>query len=124
MFCARCGNRLEEEQVCVQCGWSIGEIEMPIEQPKRGGGASIASLVCGILGLAFCGGFFILPLIGLGLGFAGLKSKESETAVVGIILNAIVLVLSVLFFGLFLALWVANANPTPPSLFVPTGRCC
>jgi hypothetical protein len=123
MFCAHCGKDLREEQVCDLCGWSVCETNVSAGQPEQyqtGSGTAIASLVCGIVSWAMCGGGGIVPLIGLVLGISGLKSRQPEIAMVGIILNAVVLVLCVLLFLLFVTVWLT----VPETTAVPGGRCC
>jgi prepilin-type processing-associated H-X9-DG protein len=67
-----------------------------------GGGKAIASLVCGICSMVFCGGLFILPILGLILGILGLKSKNQGMAIAGIILSGFGLFLSLILPGLLL----------------------
>ncbi|MCL2710958.1 MAG: DUF1559 domain-containing protein [Planctomycetaceae bacterium] len=61
-----------------------------------GDGKAIASLVCGIIGLLTFGGLLILPVVGLFLGIVGLKSQRSGIATVGICLNGVATVLSLI----------------------------
>lgn len=58
-------------------------------QPNQTNGLAVASLICSIVGVLFCG---ILAMVGIGLGFAGLaKSKQIGTgrgqALAGIIIG-------------------------------------
>jgi hypothetical protein len=75
---------------------------------------AIASLVIGIL--SFCGlGFtVIVPIIGLVLGFMGRSSAQGTMAVIGIILNALVVIGYLIFFFFFGGLAVLGA-------MMPTG---
>ena len=64
----------------------------------NGSGYAIASLVIGILGLClgyipFCGALFVI--IGIILGVVGLKSSQRTLAIVGIVLNVIVLCIGI-----------------------------
>jgi hypothetical protein len=122
MFCSHCGNDLGNEQVCGQCGRSIGEMATPMEQPESPrveSGNAIASLVLGVISWSTLGGCFVVPLIGLVFGIWGLKSQQSGVAMAGIILNATVLIFCVLVFLLFLTfVWMASTAS------VSTGRCC
>ena len=70
-----------------------------VPQTQADDGKATASLICGIISLLTCGGLLILPIVGLVLG---IKSRKSETATVGICLNAIGLLL--LLFLLLLLL--------------------
>ena len=122
MFCSCCGNDLEEGGVCDRCGWSISAVEKPIthlEPTQAGSRAAIASLVCGIISWSTCGGGFVLPLVGFGLGIFGLRSQRSDVAMVGVILNAMVFVVFLLSFVL-LVLFALMTSPDPS---VST-RCC
>jgi hypothetical protein len=84
MFCYHCGKELGETQrLCDQCGSPI----LRPETPKTKDGRATASLLCGIASWLTCGGFYILPLIGLSLGILELKSKRPLYAAVGILFN-------------------------------------
>ena len=123
MYCARCGNSLGEEQICVQCGWLFGEVNIPDEQltqPSTGDGAAITSLVCGIFSWMACGGFAIIPIIGIIFGMMGLKSRQSEVAIAGIVINAAILVLWILAMLLIAVLAISEA----PVSTGGGGRCC
>ena len=123
MYCARCGNGLEEEQSCVQCGWSRNETEMfvgSVERPSTGDGAAITSLVCGVLSWLTAGGFGVIPIVGIIFGMIGLKSRQSELAVAGIVINVAILVLAILFGTLFVLAILTGGTVTPSS----GGRCC
>ena len=128
MYCAHCGNGLGEEQVCSQCGWSFGEVNILAEQfaqPSTGDGAAITSLVCGILSWMLCGGFVILPIIGIIFGMMGLKSRQSEIATAGIVINVVVLVISALVILLFVAMVASGGGPSSGGGgTVVGGRCC
>ena len=92
MYCACCGNDLGEEQLCGGCSWSFGKVDIPdkqLIQPSPGEGAAVTSLVCGVLSWMTHGVFAIVPIVGIISGIMGLKSRQSEIAVVGIIINAI-----------------------------------
>ena len=72
----------------------------PYEQPQKGGGAAIAALVCGILGLVTC---CCSPIINLPLsiaalicGILGLKSQNRGMAIAGIVMGSIGIVLGIL----------------------------
>ncbi|MDR3196984.1 MAG: DUF1559 domain-containing protein [Planctomycetaceae bacterium] len=84
--------------------------QYPAQNPAAGNGKAIASLVCGILSVILCGGFLILPLIGLILGVLGSKSKKQGLALAGIVLCG---------FSLFLTLIISVALFLP---VVPSGR--
>ena len=123
MFCSRCGKNLGEEQTCDMCGLPIGEVEIPEGwpgQPQTGEGYAIASLVCGVVSWMTLGGCGIVPIIGIILGIRGAKTRQSGTATAGIIINAAVLVLTILFL-----VWVALMmwSEAPPNL-EPRVRCC
>ena len=121
MFCSRCGGDLGEGQVCVHCGWSVGDPTSPVNLPQADGGTAMASLVCGIISLSTCGGGLFLPCIGLGLGMLALKSQRQDVATVGVILNTIVLAMVLLSFILLALLGVAEGVNSAPS---SSGRCC
>ena len=124
MYCARCGSGLGEEQICSQCGWTFNETDMfigPYEQPSTGDGAAITSLICGVLSWITAGGCGIVPIVGIIFGMVGLKSRQSEIAVAGIVINVAVLILAILFFA-FMTLMAATDMP-PPRVGTP-GRCC
>jgi hypothetical protein len=75
-----------------------------------GSGYAITSLVIGILGLCFgfvpiCG--VILVIIGIILGIMGLKSRQRNLAIAGIVLNVISLCIAVTFMIFFGASWLA-----------------
>ena len=126
MYCARCGNNLGEQQHCGQCGWTYGEINIPAEQlirPSTGDGCAIASLVCGIFSWMSLGGLGIIPIIGIIFGMIGLKSRQSEVAVVGIAINIAIVVLSLLVILLF-GVAVLSGGSAPSSAVVSGGRCC
>ena len=97
MFCSHCGKELREAAVfCMYCGSPVGQM-IPLNEPsalprrpQTGDSLGTAALVCGIVSLLICGGFLILPIIGIMLG---LKSKRSDVAVVGICLNAVAVIL-------------------------------
>jgi len=94
MFCSHCGQSLEEGAVfCVHCGVPVNQEDFSLERPPESNGKGIASLVLGIVSWVTCGGLFILPLIGLILGFFSLKSAKKGIAVAGICLNATALAL-------------------------------
>jgi thiol:disulfide interchange protein len=121
MFCARCGRDLGEEQGCIQCGWSVDEIDSPLgdsDQPHTNNGYAIISFICGIVSISLCGGGGVVPIIGLVLGILGHKSDHPGMAKAGIILNTVVLILSIMFFVLIAMIWLM-----PPSV-IPGGRCC
>jgi len=122
MYCGRCGNSLGEEKVCGQCGWSMNETEMYVgefEQPSTGNAAAITSLICGALSWATFGGFGVVPIVGIIFGMVGLKSRQPEIAIAGIVINAAVLILAILFIGLMIiGAW--SATPSPSTI----GRCC
>jgi len=124
MYCGRCGNSLGEEKVCHQCGWSLNDAEMFVreyERPSTGDGAAITSLVCGVLSWMTCGGFGFVPIVGIIFGMIGLKSRQSEIAVAGIIINVAVLILAVLFIALSIIGTLSGASVSPT---VSSGRCC
>jgi len=79
-------------------------------------GFAIASLVIGVLNMCswiipFCGVIFVI--IGLILGFMGLKSKQRNMAIGGIVLNFIGLCAALAFLAFFGVTWLA----TLPGLF-------
>jgi hypothetical protein len=79
-------------------------------------GFAIASLVIGVLNMCswiipFCGVIFVI--IGLILGFMGLKSKQRNMAIGGIVLNFIALCVALGFLAFFGISWLA----TLPGLF-------
>ena len=124
MYCARCGSGLGEEQICRQCNWSFNEANIPTEQPtlpSTANGASIASLVCGIGSWITLGGFVVIPVIGVIFGLRGLKSPQSDIAVVGIIINAAGLALSALIVLLFIIVVSSGGTMSPPG---SGARCC
>ena len=100
MFCSHCGKELQEAATfCIYCGSPIKQGQqmepfgaMPT-QPQTGDGKGTASMVCGIISWLTCGGFFILPIIGLILA---LTARRSEKATAGICLNATALFLFVI----------------------------
>ena len=125
MYCGRCGNGLGEEQVCHQCGWSLSGAEMYVgeyERPSTGDGAALTSLVCGVLSWMTCGGFGMIPIVGIIFGMIGLKSRQSEIAVAGIVINAAVLILAVLFIALSIIGTLSGAPVSPAG--GSGGRCC
>ena len=127
MFCSHCGNNLENEQVCNHCGFPADEIVMPAIQSEpntntntnTNNGLAMASLICGIASWSTCGGGFVLPFIGLWLGIWGLKSEQPEVAVVGIILNTMIVIVIVLPFLLVAMIGLMEASSSASS-----GRCC
>ena len=124
MFCARCGKDLGVEQACNQCGWSVDAIDGPCEHSaleQTGERQAIASLFCGIFSWFVCGGFLVVPVVGLFLGMRGMKSEQRGIALVGVILNAVMLILFVLTFILIVMAHV-TADPVPSG--IPSGRCC
>ena len=103
MNCSSCGYELTEGAAfCDHCGTPIGEAE-PVDtpQPKTGDGMAVASLVCGIVSWGTCGGFLVLPIIGLFLGIFGLKSRQSGMAIAGIACNAFALLLLIIISLMF-----------------------
>jgi len=125
MFCARCGKDLGEEQACNQCDWSVDEIDRPLEHSapaQTGNGQAIASLCCGIFSWFACGGFVVIPAIGLILGIRAMKSEQQGIALVGVILNAVILILSVLTIILIGIAACVTVEQVPSG--IPTGRCC
>jgi len=100
MFCSHCGKELQEAAAfCIHCGTPIEQRqqmeplgELPT-QPQTGDGKGTASMVCGIISWLTCGGFFVLPTIGLVLA---LTARRSGTATAGICLNATALFLVVI----------------------------
>ncbi len=78
-------------------------VSLPVQpqaQPSDKKGLAIASLVLGILSLCssilwFCGG--PISIVGLVLGFLGLKSSLRGLAIVGLVLSAIGLLLVIVF---------------------------
>ena len=100
MFCSHCGKELQEAATfCIYCGSPIEQGQqmepfgaMPT-QPQTGDGKGTASMVCGIISWLTCGGFFILPIIGLILA---LTARRSGKATAGICLNATALFLFVI----------------------------
>ena len=129
MFCARCGKDLrekngEESQACDQCGWSAGQTEQwQTSDGQQGNGKGIASLVLGIFSLLTFGGFLFLPFIGFSLGISGLKSEQPGIAMVGIVLNGMVLALCILLLML-LAVLLAMSSSGSPVFIAPVSRCC
>ena len=79
-----------------QFSTSVGQTATCDRQPEQGGGKAVASLVCGIVSVLTCGGFLILPIVGLILGILGLKSKRSGMATTGVCINAVVVAIGLL----------------------------
>ena len=124
MFCARCGKDLGVEQACNQCDWSVDEIDGSGEhfaQTRTDERQAFVSLFCGIFSWFVCGGFFVVPVVGLVLGMRVMKSDQQGIAAMGVLLNAVILILFVLSI---LLLGIAWMNPDPASSGVPSGRCC
>ena len=125
MFCFRCGKDLGEAPVCDQCNSHVAEMgvpDYPSEPPPTGDGFAVASLVCGVISWATLGGLFVVPLIGIILGRLGLNSRQSGVAVAGIIINAAVMVMVVLFIVMWaLLIWSTGSASGPLS---SGGRCC
>ena len=79
-------------------------------QSQNGGGAAIASLVCGLIALltsflaACC--YWVIPvplaLAGIVTGFMGMKSDKRGMAIAGLICSIIALLISSVWFILFL----------------------
>jgi len=99
MYCSHCGRILEEGAAfCIECGVAV---DAPTP-PKTGDGKATASLVCGVVSWLTCGGVAVLPIIGLVLGFGGLKSRQRGIAVAGICINAAAFFMLPLLFALLL----------------------
>jgi len=131
MYCARCGGGLGEEKVCGQCGWSFGEVNTKanisaeqLARPSTGDGAAIASLVCGILSWISFGGGGIIPICGIIFGMIGLKSRRSEVAVAGIVINAGIFILAILAIMMFAILAMSAGPSAGGSHMAVGGRCC
>ena len=91
MYCSNCGKVIEPEtSFCIGCGVQLDLLQPQETQkpPETGDGKAISSLVCGVISWITCGGLFIVPIIGLILGFFGLKSRKQGIAIAGICVNA------------------------------------
>ena len=122
-YCLKCGTQLESTaEYCSRCGWKVNKTN---ETSKGHKGASIYSLVAGIVSIVLSGICFIpsigfLSLIGLGLGISaiptGRKGKDGfGTAgficgVVGTIANAIALLFY--FLVIIAAILLILSNPS------------
>jgi len=105
MYCSNCGKVIEPEtSFCIGCGVQL-DLPQPQETqkpPGTGDGKAISSLVCGVISWITCGGFIILPIIGLLLGIFGLKSRQQGIAIAGICLNAMAFVTVPILIALLL----------------------
>ena len=89
------------------------------EQLQTGGGKAVRSLVYGIISVLTCGGFLILPLIGLLIGFLGLKSNKRGIAITGLCLNGVSLIIPLVVCLLYVvpaALETAKRTPCSNNL--------
>jgi hypothetical protein len=107
MFCSHCGKDLTEGAAfCIHCGAPVNPAELSFGQSERprseGGGHALSSLILGIISWCTCGGFLLLPVLGLILGILGLKSTQKGIATTGICLNATVFLLFPLLAALLL----------------------
>lgn len=57
-YCTNCGNKLEQEDVCLKCGRIIKEPNRNLKKEKKNGFFWIVSLVCGVLSLFSLGACF------------------------------------------------------------------
>jgi hypothetical protein len=79
-------------------------VPMPVPTPVPAGdkkGIAIASLIIGILSLCASLGWYCgapLSIVGLILGFLSVKSSGKGMAIAGIILSAVGLLLTIIFF--------------------------
>ena len=93
---------------------------------KRGPGYATASMVLGILSIIigspatlFCCGFVqtILSVVGLILGYIGLRSDARPTAIAGMVMNVLCAIFSVVYMS-FIGVWLSTgpfkAAPPPP----------
>ena len=120
MNCKNCGYFCNDSKYCSNCGAElINETVTPNDntnnnynqnnvaytQPKKSDGLWIASLVIGIISLllSFVLTILIIPLAIIGL-VLGIASKKKGNKVVGIVLNSLAIIVSVVV--LFIAIFV------------------
>lgn len=99
-------------------------VPMPFAPPDPGAGMAVASLVLGIISLAFtafffCGGLFVAPITGiLGIIF-GILGRKSVTrhgsAIAGLVTSIIAVAITGVIVVLYIILIAASAATTPSS---------
>lgn len=108
MYCSNCGNKLNSnDKFCSNCGNSINKKEKLVEDTKesenKASGLKIASIVLGsiaILGnLVIIGTPLSIFLAISGLIIAIISCCKKEKNIIGIVLNGISLLLSILFIS-------------------------
>lgn len=97
-FCKNCGSNIDDNAVvCPKCGVATDKMT---EKKRGAGGLSIASLVLGIVAVAFncCFYYISIPcsIVGLCLGIAGVKKDHSGVGKAGIVLSIISIVFTIL----------------------------
>ena len=118
MYCSNCGNKIDNSnKYCVYCGIKLDKIGLENTSnivKKEENGLRIVSIVLGILGIIGSVTFiffvyaFILSVVGLILGICATKKGRN---VLGIVLNSVGLVLSIIMFCLFIYLmFYAGSN--------------
>lgn len=129
MFCIKCGKELDKDvSFCSNCGEPIPEKNkkeeadnkevkenfereeriytqpsIPVKQNEQTAPTAIASLVIGIISFAFC---FLFSVITLPLSIAGFclgiaTKQKSAVKIIGLILNILSALISILIFILF-----------------------
>lgn len=108
MYCSNCGNKLKsDDKFCSNCGNSVNKseklVENTSESENKASGLKIASIVLGsvaLLGnLLIIGTFLSIIFALIGLIIAIIVCCKHEKNVIGIVLNSISLLLSILFIS-------------------------
>lgn len=116
-FCINCGSEIQDgARACVNCGTLVdGGVVTPtpatttvnvnaVQQPQQSNGMAVAGFVISLVSVVFCcGSFNWLGLIFSIVGLVKSKSvggKGKGLAIAGIIISAIVMVLSIILAAL------------------------
>lgn len=119
MYCSKCGQKINDgSQFCEYCGQRVGGYEPQYQQAqqpqvqsdKKSMGFGIASLACGISGLAY----FVLPFLGLPFGIVAVKlsnkalnTKWHAMARAGRITGKLSIIFSAIFMFIYFIYFIA-----------------